>query len=742
MPAEVAEHAGFCMGVSRAVEQAEKAALDGVPSCTLGELIHNPRVVSNLADRGLEPISGPEDAAGRRVLIRSHGVSPDVLARLREDGIRILDLTCPFVDRLHRIVEEGSREGRPVILVGEREHPEVRGTAGWAHGQVFFANGPEEAEKLPEMPEAVAVCQTTFSHARWEEVLAILKRKAGRLEAHCTICNATEIRQQEAAELAARADAMIVVGGRNSANTRKLYDICRGRCPRTILVESAAEIPPAFANTDSELIGITAGASTPTDSLKEVVTRMSDMENKDLTPTAEVENNNDFMAEVESTLVRIRPGQTLTGKVVQITEDEVCVSIGYKADGLIKRADLVDQDVKLDDEIEVEVVKVNDGEGNVLLSQRNIVNRKAWDALMEKYEAGEYVDAVGKEAVKGGLIADVGGVRAFVPASQLSQRYVEKIADFVGKEMKLKILEVDKQKKRVVASRKAVVAEEAATKKKEAWERLEEGMVIHGIVRRLTDFGAFVDVGGVDGLIHITDLSWGRIKHPSEVVKPNQEVDVKILSLDPERERIQLGYKQLQPHPWDGAAEKYPEGEIVDGKVVRITDFGAFVELEPGLDGLVHISQCSTTRVAKVEDAVKVGDMVKVKVLSVDPEKKRISLSIRQAAEPEPAAGIPADAPADEEYEVVATEDSVSEKFAQAEETVEEASEAVAEAIKEAAPAAGEALKEAAENVAEAAEAAAGKAEEKAEEIVAGAAEAVKEATEKVAEAIEEAAKE
>ena len=684
MPVEVAAHAGFCMGVSRAVEKSEAMATDGIPSCTLGELIHNPEVIRRLAERGLEPIGDPAEAHGRRVLIRSHGVSPQVLEELKAAGNEVLDLTCPFVDKLHRIVEEGSRDGTPVILVGERDHPEVRGTAGWAHGEVKFVASPEEAGQLPEMERAVVVCQTTFPHSRWQEILTVLEKKVSNPDSRCTICNATEIRQKEARELAERVDAMIVVGGRNSANTRKLYDICRNACPRTILVESAAEIPPAFANTDSEMIGITAGASTPTDSLKEVVTRMSDMENKDLTPATEVETNNDFMAEVESTLVRIRPGQTLTGKVVQITEDEVCVSIGYKADGLIKRSDLVDQDVKLDDEIEVEVVKVNDGEGNVLLSQRNIVNRKAWDAMMEKYEAGEYVDAVGKEAVKGGLIADISGVRAFVPASQLSQRYVEKIADFVGKEMKLKILEVDPQKKRVVASRKAVVAEEAAAKKKEAWERLEEGMVIHGIVRRLTDFGAFVDVGGVDGLIHITDLSWGRIKHPSEVVKPNQEVDVKILSLDPERERIQLGYKQLQPHPWDGAVEKYPVGEVVDGKVVRITDFGAFVELEPGLDGLVHISQCSTARVAKVEDAVKVGDEVKVKVLGVDPEKKRISLSIRQAIEPEPVAEEAAEtAAADVEYEVVATEDSVSEKFAEAAEEVKEAVEEKAEEVVE-----------------------------------------------------------
>ncbi len=693
MPIETAAHAGFCMGVRRAVEMAVRIAAEGKPSCTLGELIHNPDVVRSLEEHGLTSIRRPEDAGNRQVLIRSHGVAPEVLERLKEQGNPVVDLTCPFVERLHRIVADGSADGTPTILVGEAEHPEVKGTAGWASGPVWVVATPEEAAALPEMERAIAVTQTTFQPACWEAVLEVLRQKVKALDSHCTICSATEIRQKESRELAARADAMIVVGGRTSANTRKLYEVCKNQCPRTILVECAAEIPPAFANIDSEMIGITAGASTPADSLKEVVTRMSELENKDLTPTPEEENHNDFMAEVDATLVRIRPGQTLTGKVVQITDDEVCVSIGYKADGLIKRSDLVDQDVKLDDEIEVEVVKVNDGEGNVLLSQRNIVNRKAWDALMEKYDANEYVDGIGKEAVKGGLIADVGGVRAFVPASQLSQRYVEKIADFVGKDMKLKIIEVDKQKKRIVASRKAVVAEEAAAKKKEVWEKLEEGVVIHGIVRRLTDFGAFVDLGGVDGLIHITDLSWGRIKHPSEVVKPNQEVDVKVLSLDPERERIQLGYKQLQPHPWDNAAEKYPEGEIVEGKVVRITDFGAFVELEPGLDGLVHISQCAQTRVAKVEDAVQVGQVVRVKVLGVDPEKKRISLSIRQALEDENPAP-EAEAAPEAEYEIVATDETAAEQVAEAIEAVEEVKEAAEEAKEEAAEAAEEAAKE------------------------------------------------
>jgi small subunit ribosomal protein S1 len=294
---------------------------------------------------------------------------------------------------------------------------------------------------------------------------------------------------------------------------------------------------------------------------------------------------------------------------------------------------MVDQDVKLGDDIDVEIVKVNDGEGNVILSQRNIVNRKVWDDLMAKYNAGEYVEAIGKEAVKGGLIASIDGIRAFIPASQLSQRYVEKISQFTGQPMRLKIIEVDTAKKRVVASRKEVIIAESAAKKEGAWSNLIEGTVVKGIVRRFASFGAFVDIGGMDGLIHITDLSWNRSAQPQDILKINQEIDVKILSLDRERERIQLGYKQLQPRPWDNIEEKYPVGSVLTRNVVRIRPFGAFVELESGVDGLVHISQVALTRINKVEDVLQAGQVVHVKVLSVDPEAKRISLSIREALE-------------------------------------------------------------------------------------------------------------
>ncbi len=635
MPITVARHAGFCMGVRRAVDGAVKAAQEGKQIVSFGELAHNPEVIGRLSSMGISVIRSVEETRGRVALIRSHGVSPEVTAALKRTADEVIDLTCPFVARLHDFVARYSRDGLPVILVGQSDHPEVVGTIGFANGPVYTVHDREEAQGIPLLDRALAVSQTTFPNERWEEILPVLRSRVRNLTVQNTICTATALRQAEARELAQKVDAMLVVGGSNSANTRKLYETCKSICSRTLMVERAADIPPGFANIHSESIGITAGASTPDWSLKEVVTRMTDKEVLDQVTTEEAESS--FMADVEATLVKIRPGQTVKGTVVQITEDEVCVNIGYKSDGLIKREDLVDEGVQMGDEIEVEVVKVNDGEGNVVLSQRNILNRKAFAELVEKYNNNEYVEGVGKEVVKGGLICTVNGIRAFVPASQISNRYVEKIGEFVGQTLKLKIIEMDEQKRRIVASRRAVVREEAATKKAEAWAKLAEGEVVHGVVRRLTDFGAFVDLGGVDGLIHVTDLSWAHVKHPSEIVAPDQEVDVKILSLDRERERIQLGLKQLMPKPWDLAPEKYPAGAVVTGKVVRITTFGAFVELEPGIDGLVHISQCAATRIQKVEDAVNVGDIVNVKVLNIDPEAKRISLSIRALLEPEVA---------------------------------------------------------------------------------------------------------
>ncbi len=671
MHVTVAKNAGFCFGVRRAVALAEKRAALG-PVTTLGPIIHNPRVVEALRGLGAEPVGSPEEITpGAQVIVRSHGIGRDELAALEARGATVWDATCPFVGRIHEMVSRAAAEGRDVIVAGDGAHPEVRGILGWARGR-----GRAVLDEIPSGPlvKPLVVSQTTLPREQFQSVARRIVEIAPDAEIRDTICTATALRQAEAAELAAASDVMLVVGGRDSANTRKLFELCAGICPRTYFVEDASALD-GIEFLPGDRIGVTAGASTPDCTLKEVVTRMDDIEKKEqVTESVETQNpvaestgaeapapqdtmeptEGDFLADVEKTLVQLRPGQTITGTVVQITEDEICVNVGYKADGLVKRSDLSSTDVKIGDEIEVEVVKVNDGEGNVLLSQRNIVNRKNWDEIVAKYDANEFVTGVGKEAVKGGLICDVAGVRAFVPASQLSQRFVERIEEFVGQELTLKIIEVDKAKKRIVASRKAVLQAEEAEKKKEIWGTLTVGEVVKGIVRRLTDFGAFVDIGGVDGLVHVTDLSWGRVRHPSDVVSVNQEIEVKILSLDPVKERISLSYKQTQPRPWEVAGEKYPVGSIVEGKVVRITTFGAFVELEPGLDGLVHISQCALTRIAKVEDAVNVGDMIRVKVLDVNPEARRISLSIRAVLEEEAFDGLSATAP-DEEFVIAAS---------------------------------------------------------------------------------------
>ena len=636
----LASHAGFCFGVRRAVGTAEKAA----PAVTLGPIIHSPQVVERLRRMGIVPVDALEEIpSGVRAVIRSHGVDRATYDALAQKGCEVVDATCPFVARIHDMAREASRAGIPLVVVGEAEHPEVRGILGWTDGEKYAVLSREDVESLPHLSEALVVSQTTMVEEKFRELCSALAEKIDRPDVRATICPATRDRQNECVEIARKADVMIVIGGRESSNSRKLFRLAARFCPRTFFIESAAELSGIRA-APSDVIGITAGASTPDCIIKEVVARMNDIEKK-----APIEEALDpsvmSMEDVDKTLVQLRPGQIVTGQVVQISDDEVCVNVGYKADGLVKKSDLSSTDVKIGDEIEVEVVKVNDGEGNVLLSQKNIINRKAWEDICAKEEAGEFVEGVGKEAVKGGLLADVMGIRTFIPASQLSLHYVEKIDEFVGQKMTLKIIEIDKAKKRIVASRKAVLIAEEAEKKKKIWDSLEVGSIVKGTVRRLADFGAFVDIGGVDGLVHVTDLSWGRVNHPSDVVSVGQQIDVKILNVDPERERISLSYKQTQPRPWTVAGEKYPVGSIVEGKVVRITTFGAFVELEPGLDGLVHISQCAPTRIAKVEDAVNVGDVVRVKVLDVNTEAKRISLSIREALEDEAMDVVP-----DEEF--------------------------------------------------------------------------------------------
>ena len=703
----VASLAGFCFGVKRAVELVEQTLAEG-PVYTLGPIIHNPQVVARLNSLGARVADSVEEIPqGARIVIRSHGVGEDVYRACQARGLRVVDATCPCVQRIHERVHTYHEAGYTIVIVGERDHPEVEGINGWCGHEALVINRAEQAAALRPMAKVCVVAQTTIARETWEAVNEALSGKAQEMVQYCTICDATASRQRQAQQMAREMDRMIVIGGANSANTQKLYQLCKVVCPHTYAIEQPqqlAEIPWK----PGEKIGITAGSSTPDWIIKEVVSNMSDMERNDQTvaeqaaveaqapvaaqeqaasqeaeqnpvaeaqePAHEANSDMNFVEDFEKTLVRIRNGQIITGTVVQVNDNEVSVNIGYKSDGFIPRHELsADNDVnphdlvKVGDEIEVEVLKVNDGEGNVLLSKKNVDARKAWEVLAEQLDDGAIFEGVVKEVVKGGLLCNVQGIRCFVPASHVNTHYVANLSDYVGKTLRLKALEMDRSKRRIVASHKEVMIQEAAEKKAELWSKLEVGQHVQGTVRRLADFGAFIDIGGLSGLCHITDLSWGRIKTPADVVKPGDKVEVVILALNPERERISLGYKQLQPKPWDVAEQKYPIGSIVTGRVVRIVSFGAFVELEPGLDGLVHISQIAPRRIEKVEDVLTIGDEVQVKVLDVNPADRRISLSIRAAqAELAPEAETEAPArrePASEDYIDVSNPATLGELF-------------------------------------------------------------------------------
>jgi len=657
----VAKHCGFCFGVRRAMDKVEELLKSGERVYTLGELIHNRDVVNDLIRRGALPVDSVADMPeGAHVVIRSHGVPPEVLEACRKRGLKVHDATCPFVSRIHRIVEKEAKAGKTILIVGNEKHPEVIGIRARANGEAYVLSAKNDVAALPRIAKAAVVAQTTISKTQFSEVVLALSEKVAELDIHDTICITTEERQKEAEELARKSDAVVVIGGKHSSNTQKLAQICERFCPNVFCVENSKAFASILAKLKAhDIISVVAGASTPKCMILEVLTSMSELENtaiqaaeaaaaevaKPVEPEAVQANDVDAAAEsdeftkaFEKTLVRIQNGQVLKGTIVQITDSEVCVNIGYKSDGFIPRSEFTadaDGDLsdkyKVGDEIEVEIVKVNDGEGNVLLSHKSVESKKAWEKFIQAANGESAVyDAICKEVVKGGVIASINGVRAFVPASQVSTRYVEKLDEYVGKPMRLMILEVDEKKKRVVASQKKVLLAEAEAKKKELWNSLKPGDRVKGTVRRLTDFGAFVDIGGVDGLIHVTEMAWGRVKHPGDVVKIGDQIEVLILAVDPEKERVSLSYKQLQPKPWTTAAERYPIGSIVEGRVVRIVPFGAFVSLEPTIDGLIHISQVATTRIAKVEDELKVGDIVRCKVLDVNPEAKRISLSRRE----------------------------------------------------------------------------------------------------------------
>ena len=639
MSVRVAKSAGFCFGVSRAVELVEQAAQSGKKVATLGPIIHNRHVVNRFEAMGVRVIETPEEAqSGETVIIRSHGVARSVYERLEKTGCEIIDATCPFVKRIHGIVSRAEEEGKLPVIIGTPTHPEVEGIAGWcSHCEVFA--GPEELEKWAKSQESLknsAICmvsQTTSTESLWKSCGKIAKKEFTNLKIFDTICRATEYRQSEAAELSEVCQSMVVVGDPKSSNTGRLAMICREHCNKVFLVDNASDLKAEdFCGVTD--VGITAGASTPAWIIKEVNKTMSEIINVE---TVQEENFADLL---EQSIKTLNTGDKVLGIVTGIGNTEVQVDLGTKHAGYIPY-DEVSTDpsvkpediLKVGDEIEVFVVRVNDQEGTVQLSKKKLDGLKVWDDMAAWAEEKATIEGTITEENKGGLVCNVKGIRVFIPASQSGIAKGGDMAGMVGKTVQLKITEVNRARRRVIGSIRAVSAEARKANQEKIWNEIAVGNKYHGTVKSLTSYGAFVDIGGVDGMVHVSELSWNRIKTPAEVVKVGDEIDVYVISFDPEKHKISLGYKTAEMNPWNQFMTKYAIGDVVDAKIVKLMTFGAFAEILPGVDGLIHISQIADKRIGKPEDVLAEGQDVQVKITDVDAENKRISLSIRALLE-------------------------------------------------------------------------------------------------------------
>ena len=644
MTVTVAKSAGFCFGVNRAVEMVEQAAKEGKSVATLGPIIHNRHAVSHFEKMGVSVIAAAQQAQpGQTVIIRSHGVAKAVYDELESKGVVIVDATCPFVKRIHGIVSNAQTEGRLPVIIGTRSHPEVEGIAGWTSTCKIFET-PEELEAWarsgeisPDSPVCM-VCQTTSTESLWKICCEIAKKQFTNLKIFDTICKATESRQNEAASLSTQCQAMVVVGDTHSSNTGRLAMICREHCDRVVLVDNAAELKSEFFRGATD-VGITAGASTPAWIIKEVNKTMSEIMN------VEAVQEESFAELLEQSIKTLNTGDKVTGIVTGIGSTEVQIDLGTKhagyipydevsADPSVKPEDIL----KVGDEIEVFVVRVNDQEGTCQLSKKKLDGMKIWDDLAAWCEEKTVVDAVVTEENKGGLVATVKGIRVFVPASQSGVAKGGDMAGMVGQNVQMKITEVNRARRRVIGSIRAVSSELRKAAQEKIWNEIQEGAKYHGVVKSLTSYGAFVDIGGVDGMVHVSELSWNRIKNPAEVVSVGDEIDVYVISFDPVKHKISLGYKTAEMNPWNKFMTSYNVGDVVDAKIVKLMTFGAFAEILPGVDGLIHISQIANKRIGKPEDVLAEGQEVQVKITEVDAETKRISLSIRALLqEEEPA---------------------------------------------------------------------------------------------------------
>ena len=627
MDFQIAPHAGFCFGVKMAIKKGEELVRAGhVPLATLGPLIHNPQEVKRLEGMGIYARDSFEEIQERTVMIRTHGVAPSIYEEARSRGLELYDCTCPFVSKVQKLAHEHSQNGYLVLILGNRHHPEVEGILGWAGENGVAFQQIDELNMLSLSGQKVClVSQTTENLERFEQAVNALEQYGIEdLKVFNTICSATRERQNAALELAGTVDFMLVIGGSNSANTQKLANICRQNGCRTEHIESASEIDTRWFD-GVENVGITAGASTPDWIIREVTLKMEEM-------------TMEQGLESYGILGEVGRNDIVTGTVVKIDNDEVLVDIGGKSEGIISARELSftknvnpEDVVKIGDEIRVMVIK-EDKEGNILLSKKRVDQVEAMEKLEEIYNEGKTIEAPVVDVVKGGVIVDI-GTRGFVPASRLDVKFIEDIASFVGQTLEFKIIKFEPEARKIVLDRRVILEEAEKARKEAFWAEIAEGQTRKGTVRRLAAFGAFIDLGGVDGLLHVSEMGWGRVKNPGDVVKVGQEVEVYVLAADKEAGKISLGLKQLTVNPWDAAAETFAAGNVVSGKVVRIVPFGAFVQLADGVDGLVHISQISWDRVEKVEDALQVGQEVSAKVLELDLENKKVSLSIKQLTE-------------------------------------------------------------------------------------------------------------
>lgn len=648
MSVRVAKTAGFCFGVKRAVDMAFQAARGNGPVRTLGELIHNPQIVAELDACGVKVAECVAQCPeGCSVVIRSHGVAKSVYREIEERRLRCVDATCPFVAKLHSIVEQWSSGGKDILIAGDAGHPEIQGVLGYCvqrtdglsdgeeKSHVFTFKSLSELENLvrndPFIGEkpAVMLAQTTFNTNEWIKCVNFARKVYTNIRIFDTICSATEERQREAAELAQKSDFMIVIGGRHSSNTKKLWEICRNFCP-AILVESAAEINGELLRGCSN-IGITAGASTPVRIIKEVQ-EMSENLTNEANATEEVS----FAEMLEQNFKSTYTGEKVTGVVTGITPTEIIVEIGAKQTGYIPLHELTDDPnakaedlVKVGDELTLKVLRVNDVEGTIMLSKKKVDAEASFDKIVAASENGDILEGTVIEIVKGGVVALCDGIKVFIPASQATLSRNEPLDGLLKQDVRFKILEVNTGRKRAVGSIRAVLAEERKAQEEIFWQTAEIGKVYTGVVKSLTSYGAFVDLGGVDGMIHVSELSWSRIKNPAEVVSVGDTVEVYIKDLDTEKKKVSLGYKKAEDNPWEILKRDYPVGSIVKVKIVSLTTFGAFAQIIPSIDGLIHISQIAKERINKPADVLSVGQEVDVMITDIDFDKKRVSLSMK-----------------------------------------------------------------------------------------------------------------